>query len=266
MVMVSVLMTAYNREQLIIEAIESVLSTTFSNYELIIVDDCSTDNTYQVAKKYEALDNRVRVYRNEYNLGDYNNRNKAAEYATGKYLKYIDSDDLMYPYTLQILVDYMEQHPEAGFGLASIPPLHQPYPQLLSPRETYLEHFFKYGHFDRSPGSSIIRRECFEQIGGFTGERHVGDIQLWYALARNYSMLKVPRDLVWVRDHPVTESKREQAFVKEYDKLKKRIIDETLSHKNCPLSSKDISEVYNLLKSKKRKASMKQTIKRIIGG
>ena len=89
--LVSVLMTAYNREKYIAEAIESVLASTYSNLELIIVDDCSKDNTLQIATNYQAKDDRIKVYKNEKNLGDYPNRNKAASYAKGKYLKYVDS-------------------------------------------------------------------------------------------------------------------------------------------------------------------------------
>ena len=88
--LVSVLLTAFNREKYIAEAIESVLSSTFNNYELIIVDDASTDKTVEIIKGYAAKDSRIRFYVNETNLGDYPNRNKIATYATGKYIKYID--------------------------------------------------------------------------------------------------------------------------------------------------------------------------------
>ncbi|MBK8712927.1 MAG: glycosyltransferase family 2 protein [Niastella sp.] len=93
--LVSVLMTAYNRQQFIAEAIESVLASTYQNWELIIVDDGSKDDTVAVTKSYAEKDNRIHVYVNEKNLGDYPNRNKAAFYANGKYLKYLDSDDLI---------------------------------------------------------------------------------------------------------------------------------------------------------------------------
>ena len=63
--LVSVLMTAYNREKYISEAIESVLASTYTNFELIIVDDCSTDNTLAIAKSYEKNDARIKVYLNE---------------------------------------------------------------------------------------------------------------------------------------------------------------------------------------------------------
>ena len=61
-------MTSYNREKYIAQAIESVLASTYKDFELIIVDDCSKDNTVGIAKKYEELDSRVKVYVNEFNL------------------------------------------------------------------------------------------------------------------------------------------------------------------------------------------------------
>ncbi len=97
---VSILMTAYNREFFISMAIESVLNSTFKDFELIIVDDCSTDATVAIARKYEKLDSRIKLFVNEHNLGDYDNRNFAASVARGKYIKYVDSDDILYKFSL----------------------------------------------------------------------------------------------------------------------------------------------------------------------
>ncbi len=83
--LVSVLMTPYNREQYLPEAIESVLDSCYKNFELIIVDDNSNDGTLNIAKAYETKDKRIKVYVNENHLGDYANRNQAASYAGGKY-------------------------------------------------------------------------------------------------------------------------------------------------------------------------------------
>ena len=96
---VSVLLTAFNRERFIGPAIESVLAQTFADFELLVVDDCSTDGTVQVARGYLS-DPRVRLVQNERNLGDYPNRNHAATFAVGEYIKYHDSDDVMYPHCL----------------------------------------------------------------------------------------------------------------------------------------------------------------------
>lgn len=103
-VFISVLMTAYNREKYISQSIESVLSSTHNDFELIIVDDCSKDKTVEIAKWYEKTDSRIRVYVNEENLGDYPNRKKAVTFASGKYIKYLDSDDIMYPSCLETMV------------------------------------------------------------------------------------------------------------------------------------------------------------------
>src|SRR5688572_29970543 len=91
--LVSVLMTAYNREKYIRDAIQSVLNSGYNNFELIIADDGSTDNTASIAREYAAQDTRIQFVENEQNLGDYANRNKVASMARGKYLKYVDSDD-----------------------------------------------------------------------------------------------------------------------------------------------------------------------------
>ncbi|MGN6475677.1 MAG: glycosyltransferase family 2 protein, partial [Flavipsychrobacter sp.] len=136
--LVSVLMTSYCREKYIANAIESVLASTYVNFELIIVDDGSTDKTVEIAQSYAAKDKRIKFFVNEKNLGDYPNRNRAASLASGKYLKYVDSDDYIYPHGLQVLVSMMEANPEAGWGLCSlIQDIRQPFPLLLSPKEAY---------------------------------------------------------------------------------------------------------------------------------
>ena len=114
--LVSVLITSYNREKYIEEAIQSVLSQDYPNFELIIVDDCSTDQTAKIIKRYESIDYRIKIFINEKNLGQFANRNLAAGYATGVYLKYVDSDDIIYPSALRYMVEAMENHPKAGMG------------------------------------------------------------------------------------------------------------------------------------------------------
>ena len=258
---VSVLMTSYNREPYIAQAIESVLSSSFKDFELIISDDASTDGTLKIAKSYAAKDNRIRVYVNEANLGDYPNRNRAASYARGEYIKYLDSDDVMYPYTLQIMVDYMEQFPEAGFGLCAEHDT-KPYPIVISPRQAYLEHFYSWGHFGRGPGSSIIRRSAFEKVGGFTGERLIGDAKLWFALAREFNMVKLPPHLYWNRVHPGQESQHEEA--KTYPRLWKETIDEAFSHANCPLTPSEIRAVKQKMKRDKKKSKFFEYVKMVL--
>jgi glycosyltransferase involved in cell wall biosynthesis len=197
---VSVLMTAYNREQFIAEAIESVLAQTFKDFELIIVDDCSSDATVEIARRY-AADSRVRVHVNEKNLGDYPNRNRAAKLAQGKYLKYLDSDDVIYPHGVEVMVRSMEEFPEAGLGLCRPDSPDVPYPALASSRDAYLEHFLGNGLLWAGPTATILEASAFRAAGCFSGKRFVGDTEMWLKMAASHPVVKMVSGLVWYRIH-----------------------------------------------------------------
>jgi glycosyltransferase involved in cell wall biosynthesis len=199
---VSVLTTAYNREKYIAEAIESVLSSTFEDFELIIVDDCSMDNTVEIARKYEVLDSRVKVYVNESNLGDYPNRNKAASYAIGKYIKYLDSDDTMSLVCLERMVSEMDRNPDCAFCISSRF-LFEVY--IHYPKDSYRIHFFERGILDVGPSSTIIRNDIFKKENGFLETRCVSDFEFWLRLALAYPMLEIEKDLIYWREHDQQE-------------------------------------------------------------
>jgi glycosyltransferase involved in cell wall biosynthesis len=243
--LVSVLMTAYNREKYIAESIESVLASTYINFELIIVDDCSADNTVSIAKTYEVKDSRVKVYVNELNLTDYVNRNKAAGYAKGKYIKYVDSDDLIYFHCLEVMVRFMEQCPEAGFGMGTKRE-DKVMPFVLSPKQIYLSHFTGARHFDRGPLGAIIKFDAFNAVGGFSGARFVGDMELWMNLSRYYDMVVLPNDLFYYRTHVDSESAIESRSAKEIYKKRKNFILTSLAHPDCPLNKEEIYRVRKL--------------------
>lgn len=90
----SVIMPAYNSEKYIAKAIESVLSQTYENIELLIVDDCSTDRTKDIIHSYAKLDSRIRLISNEHNIGCAESRNRAIGDSKGDYIAFLDSDDI----------------------------------------------------------------------------------------------------------------------------------------------------------------------------
>lgn len=163
--LVSVLMTAYNRAQFIAEAIESVLASTWQNFELIIVDDCSHDDTVAIAKKYELLDSRIKLYVNEKNLGDYPNRNKAASYAKGKYLMSLDSDDIMNKDGIEKCMNAMLKFHHIKFAAYYRLPATEPF--LCDSKTAIQNHFFKEPYLLIGPGGTIIERDYFNEINGF---------------------------------------------------------------------------------------------------
>jgi glycosyltransferase involved in cell wall biosynthesis len=233
---VSILTTVYNREKYIAACLDSVLASTYQDWELIIVDDRSSDNSVSIARKYEQKDTRITVYVNKTNLGDYPNRNKAASYAKGIYLKYLDADDIIYPHGLEIMVHTMEQFPEAGLGISQkVVEDIIPYPFIMKPKETFTREFLMRGVLGLGPTGSIVRRDAFEKLGGFTGTRYIGDIELWYKIALVYPVVKMEDDLIFWRQHDDQEiTKGQDSFFYLENAFKHKI--KTLNQKEVPLS------------------------------
>lgn len=230
--LVSVLMTAYNREAYLGEAMASVVASDFDNWELIIVDDGSTDRTSEIAREWAAREPRIRFFQNPKNLGDYPNRNKAASYARGRFLKYLDSDDLIYPHGLRVMLEMIQQYPEAALGISDVADPDYPHPILLGPVAVYEQHFFKTGILGRAPGSTIIRRDAFEAIDGFSGVRQVGDHECWLKIAAEYPVLALPPNLFWARTHQCQEQAVDSSKTKSL--LHYQVMLEALNRSRCP--------------------------------
>ena len=239
-------MTSYNREKYIAEAIESVLASTYANFELIVVDDGSKDNTVKIAKDFETTDSRVKVYVNEKNLGDYNNRNKAAGYANGKYLKYLDSDDIIYAHSIELMVKAMEQFSEAAYGFSFYGVQNDAFifPKLYTPYEAYAEHFLGNSFFYAGPGGSIIRKDFFEEIKGFSGKRYIGDTELWMKMSGKYPCVLFWPGLIWWRKHDVQENKIERTAIQSIA-VKHELVISMLTQNDCPLNKQQISIAVN---------------------
>jgi glycosyltransferase involved in cell wall biosynthesis len=199
---VSVLVTVFNREHILRATVESLLLSTFKDIEIILVDDCSRDGSWDLCQSLQASVCQVRAFRNENNLGDYANRNRAASLARGKYLKYLDADDLIYPHSLQVMVDALERFPDAALALsANVIDPEVPYPEKVEPPEFFRRHFLGRSPIGVGPSAAIIRRDCFEAVGGFSGRQFVGDTELWLKLAERWPVVLLPPALVWWRRH-----------------------------------------------------------------
>lgn len=106
--LVSVIMPSYNTESYIADSIQSVIDQTYQNWELIIVDDCSTDRTRERAASFR--DERIILLKNEKNVGAASSRNYALRKAKGKWIAFLDSDDLWLPNKLEKQIRFMEDH------------------------------------------------------------------------------------------------------------------------------------------------------------
>jgi glycosyltransferase involved in cell wall biosynthesis len=116
---VSVMMPTYNRAAFLKEAVDSVLAQSFSDFEILILDNCSTDNTHAVVSEY--TDSRIRYIVNSSNLGMIGNHNKALEAARGKYIYVFSDDDIMSDVdNLLLKVNVMDKYPSVGLVHSSI--------------------------------------------------------------------------------------------------------------------------------------------------
>lgn len=116
--LVSIITPSYNSEKYIEETINSVISQTYENWEMIIVDDCSDDSTCEIVESISKREPRIRLIRQEQNGGAAKARNRALEKSKGRFIAYLDADDIWYPEKLQKQVDFMLEN-KAGFSCAS---------------------------------------------------------------------------------------------------------------------------------------------------
>ena len=205
-------MTAFNREKFIAEAIESVLASDYKNFELIIVDYKSSDETVPIAKRYELADARVKVYTNETNLSQFPNRNKAASLAKGKYIKYVDSDDMIYPWSLEYCVEMMEEYPGAGMGILYTK--NKIDMEYLNPAETIQKNFFESSILNIGPVGTILNRELFEKAGYFNTNYGVpSDMYCNLKMASLYPTVLLKKDFFFYRVHEGQEYNNRYSYL-----------------------------------------------------
>lgn len=245
--LVSVLMTAFNRELYIAEAIESVLASTFQDFELIIVDDGSTDATISIAQSYVAKDSRVSLYVNDNNLGDYPNRNKAATYAKGKYLKYLDSDDRILDFGLAYCVEQMEKYPAAGLGMYYLYKMDTEESECWESEKIVKEHFFVRQQLSIGPTGTIIRRDKFIAAGGFDTRFGVAsDMFFNIRFASQSPIVLLPRLFVYYRIHEGQEKNSQLGYLR-FGYLYLR---ELFNKVQLPLQKKEVAFLYKKMQKR----------------
>lgn len=209
---VSIILTSYNHGPYLGEAIGSILNQTFEDFELIVWDDASTDNSWEIITSY--TDSRIRAYRNDINIGPVHGVNKAIfEIARGQYIALHHSDDVWLPAKLQKQVEYLDQHPEFGAAFTYVQvideygaPLQDVtnfyYSIFRQPNRTrwqWLRFFFFSGNALCHP-SILIRKECYEQCGGYD-ERlaQLPDFDMWIRLLFKYDIHILQEELIRFR-------------------------------------------------------------------
>lgn len=108
---VSILIAVYNTEKYLRKCLDSLLSQTYTNIEILCVDDCSTDSSYKILQEYAGMDDRISVFQMPHNQGQAKARNLAIEHSTGDIIMYLDSDDWFADDSIEVMVDCFEKNP-----------------------------------------------------------------------------------------------------------------------------------------------------------
>ena len=197
---VSLLMCVYNGETHLREAVESILNQTFKDFELVIVDDGSTDSSWQILSEYSAKDSRIVLIQNEVNLGLEKSLNKGLAATKGEYFARQDADDVSLSNRLQLQVDFLDNHPEVGalgtavelineqgntIGKNSLPTDHESLQSLLL--------FNNFMHHS----TLMVRSSLMQKLGGYDETmRYVEDYDLWWRLSYLSRLATLPNILL----------------------------------------------------------------------
>ena len=201
---VTVFIPAYNREKYIGDAIESVLAQTYTDFEILLIDDGSTDSTVEIMGSY--TDPRLRIIRNEKNLGIPKTRNKGIENARGQYIAMLDSDDRAYPTRLEKQVAFLDRNPDfaqVGSWCRMMDeqgrPLKKTKRQPILPDDIDAQLLFRCSLSNRS---IMGRTELLREFGYRNDFPRCQDYDLHVKLAKKYKLGNLPECLVYGRIHP----------------------------------------------------------------
>lgn len=219
---VTVLMTVYNGEKFLRKAVESVLGQTFEDFELLIINDGSTDRTAEVLHGFQ--DPRVRIFGNRENLGVYHSANRGLKLAQGEYVARIDADDVALPRRVEEQVAYLDTHPDVGLVASAAEIIDENgltvsvVNDVLSPEQIYYTLFFNNCIFH---SSVMFRKGIALGIGGYDETlKRASDFDLWSRMSTVSRIDCIREPLVKWRGSPTNMS---TVFKNEQDDAAYRI-------------------------------------------
>jgi glycosyltransferase involved in cell wall biosynthesis len=220
-VTVSAIMPTYNAMPYLEDAINSVLAQTFTDWELIVVDDGSTDETLAVLERY--TDPRIRVFELGEHGGGAKARNIALGFACGKYIAIMESDSRSLPERFAREAAYLDTHPEvhvvasqvAGFSARGVSR-----PRFLYPEEPEaIQRRFARGRMAVPFPAAMIRSWCFDRFGPFREElHHAEDLEWFLRIRRSCNFRVLPEVLCQFRNRPGGVTFSQWIVEKEYER------------------------------------------------
>ena len=201
---ISVIMPAYNAEKYLKEAIDSILTQTFADFELIVINDCSKDATEQIILSYD--DSRVVYLKNEQNLGVAGTLNRGLSVAQGEYVARMDADDISEPQRLQVQLKFLEAHPQVVMCGSHVTVFFDTgeqrvcyYPTNDGQIRAVLLFACPFAHPSVMLRTNVLRDHGLHYDEEF---EKVEDYRLWTKLAEYGKLANLPEPLLRYRKHP----------------------------------------------------------------
>lgn len=214
---ISIVMPVYNREDLLANAIKSIISQTYNNWELILIDDCSTDSSFKIAKDFSEKDKRIKVYKLNQNSGVAVARHEGNLKATGSIIVVADSDDESYPNRLELVNDYFTNNPDTDIYYANVD-LFYPDKKIIRKRffQPYNKDLLHNINYIPNP-SSAYKKQVYMSVSGYDRNfRASEDYDLWLQFSdknfkfgyENISVVKMTMHAGSIRIDKNTEMKK----------------------------------------------------------
>lgn len=225
---ISIVMPVYNGERYLREAVESVIGQEFTDWELILVNDCSTDTTPAIMAEYQSKDERIRVIHNETNQKLPRSLNIGFAHAGGRYFTWTSDDNRYQPQALLEMFQYMETHEDIGLVYADMD-----YIDEDGKKTGFVSREAEEIWASNCVGACFLyRREAAETVGGYDADLFlVEDYDYWLRIAKRYPVAHLPRCLYEYRNHggSLTQTRAEK-IEKQLYRLRCRELDVLLSH------------------------------------
>jgi glycosyltransferase involved in cell wall biosynthesis len=227
-VFLSLIITTHKRNDWLAECLQSIF-TSINSYkdkggalkiEIVVSDDDPQQSTFDIQtwiQKFETLNVDFVYHINTQNLGDYFNRNNGITIARGKWIKFIDDDDLVYEWTVPFILDKLNTVGNANTVIFYLRDnfRHLQFPVVLKDKSEIFDfHYKHHGLFHCSLVSAVFKRDDLLQKGGFKFKRFYGDFQIFHEMASNGCFYIYPIELGWYRTHPEQESNNNRRMVR----------------------------------------------------
>jgi glycosyltransferase involved in cell wall biosynthesis len=204
-ILFSIVIPTYNRADLIMETLESVYCQSYKNYEVIVVDNCSTDHTETLLAPL-VKEGKLTYIRHDRNYERSKSRNTGMRNASGDYLTFLDSDDFMYPNCLQDAANYIKQKPDIKFFQNLYELVDNQRQKIYSYHFPSLENQYKAlatGNFISCIGG-FLHKEVYQSIAFMEDAKMIGseDYDVWFKVLARYKMGRVNKVNSGIREHP----------------------------------------------------------------